>query len=55
MDSKGDDPGGAARHAEICRFTWKGVLSWQHIDNKCGVLRNYKERRFGLAAWREVR
>ena len=53
-DSKGDDPRGAARRAEICRVTWKGVSSWQHVIDACATLRIYQARRFGLAAWREV-
>ena len=54
-DSKGDDPGGAARRTEICGVTWRGISIWQHVSNERRVLRSYEERCFGSAAWREVR
>ena len=52
--SKGVDPGGAARRAQVCRVKWRGVLSWQHVGKVCGVQRTYKERRSGLLLWIEV-
>ena len=54
-DSKGDSPEGAAERAELCVVMRQGILSRQHVGNMCGVLRSYKEGRFGLVAWREVR
>ena len=54
-DSEGDSPGVAARRAELCGVTPRGVLSWQHFGNVYGVLRTYEEGRFGSVMWQEVR
>ena len=50
-----DDSSGDAETRRVCGVEWRSGLSWQHVGDACGSLRTYEARRFGLAAWQEVR